>query len=195
MGVHSDNARERVLDAFEDALIAAGDAASSLEAVAGRAGLTKGGLLYHFRSRAALVTGLIERFRDRTRTDLEVMAHAPEGAAVNYLRVADYLASPLHKTTLALTQLTDREPSAGAALAQARSRESALIVADLDDPLRAEVTTLFADGLYARAITRGESGADQQAVIEWFVAHVLHAPDARPSADQLHPNQAEASEG
>lgn len=176
MGVHADNARERVLDAFEDSLIGAGDATSTLESVAARAGLTKGGLLYHFRSRAALVGGLVERFDERTRTDLQAMARAPEGAAVSYLRVGDYLASPLHKTTLALTQLTDREPAAGAALARARARESALIAADLGDPLRAEVTMLFAEGLYARVITRGESGADRAAVIDWFVSHVLQAP-------------------
>ena len=173
MGVHAENARERVLDAFEDSLINVGDAASTLETVAEQAGLTKGGLLYHFRSRSALVAGMVDRFDERARADQQTMAQAPEGAAVNYLRVGDYLASPLHKTTLALTQLTDREPSAGEALSRARTGERALIAADLHDPLRAEVTMLFAEGLYARAIARGETGADNEAVIDWFVSHVL----------------------
>lgn len=41
-------ARGAVLDAFESLLIEVGERAATLDAVAGRAGVSKGGLLYHF---------------------------------------------------------------------------------------------------------------------------------------------------
>lgn len=175
MAVHADNARERVLDAFEDLLISAGDATATLDAVAAQAGLTKGGLLYHFRSRAALVAGLVARFEERTQVDLAEMAASTQGAAVSYLRVGDYLTSPLHRTTLAVTQLADREPGASAVLARSRDREVALLSAELGDPTLARLTVLFAEGLYARAISTNGSGSENADVIDWFVTHVLSA--------------------
>lgn len=44
-------AREKVLDAFEAILIDDGERAATLEATAKAAGVSKGGLLYHFRSK------------------------------------------------------------------------------------------------------------------------------------------------
>ena len=67
MARHQDNARERILDGFEDVLITGGDAQVTLEGVAAHVGLTKGGLLYHFASKQDLLVGLatewLERFR------------------------------------------------------------------------------------------------------------------------------------
>lgn len=81
----SNNAREQVLDAFERILIRSGERAATLDAVAAQAKVSKGGLLYHFGSKNALVQGLIERLRTYMRRDFEAMAAAPEGASVYYI--------------------------------------------------------------------------------------------------------------
>jgi len=47
------SARDRVLDAYETLLIESGPAATTLDAVAAAARVSKGGLLYHFASKDA----------------------------------------------------------------------------------------------------------------------------------------------
>ena len=173
MARHLDNARERIVDGFEDLLIERGDAQVSLEAVARHVGLTKGGLLYHFRSRSALVEVLIQRYAERTDADVEQMVSAPEGAAASYLRISDYLASPLHRTTLAMSQLRSSEPRVVAALARTRDLELAALTDDVGEPLLARLTMLFAEGLAYEAITENETQPDTADVIAWFTRHVL----------------------
>ena len=53
--------RERLLDSAEAVLAEHGSQGLTLAAVAARAGVSKGGLLYHFASKDALITGLLER--------------------------------------------------------------------------------------------------------------------------------------
>lgn len=62
--------RERILDAFVDQLVEEGLASVTLERVAQRAGVSKGGLLYHFGNKPALVEGLAERLRALTDANL-----------------------------------------------------------------------------------------------------------------------------
>ena len=45
------SSRDRILDAYESLLIEGGERAATLNAVVERAGLSKGGLLYHFGTR------------------------------------------------------------------------------------------------------------------------------------------------
>ncbi|MFM7414309.1 MAG: helix-turn-helix domain-containing protein, partial [Alphaproteobacteria bacterium] len=55
------DAPTRILDAAENLIIARGVAAMTLEAVAREAGVSKGGLLYHFASKEALLEALLGR--------------------------------------------------------------------------------------------------------------------------------------
>src|SRR5690349_1619622 len=82
------SARDRVLDAYETLLIDAGPAAATLDAVAAAAGVSKGGLLYHFASKDALAAGLLVRLRERSAADADLIRTAPEGAAAYYLRTS-----------------------------------------------------------------------------------------------------------
>ncbi len=54
--------RERLLDSTAEVLLDVGVQGLTLEAVAKQAGVSKGGLLYHFPNKQALVDGLVERF-------------------------------------------------------------------------------------------------------------------------------------
>ena len=74
------DARTRVLDAAERLTIARGVAGLTLEACAREAGVSKGGLLYHFASKEALVSGMLNRLAERIEGDWErVLAGQPEG--------------------------------------------------------------------------------------------------------------------
>ncbi len=57
----STNTRDRLLDAAEAVVIEQGVSAMTLEAVATRANVSKGGLLYHFPSKDAIVQGMVSR--------------------------------------------------------------------------------------------------------------------------------------
>lgn len=54
--------RQRILDAAAEIAQEAGPGNLSLEAVAAKAGVSKGGLLYHFPSKAHLMEGVVEGF-------------------------------------------------------------------------------------------------------------------------------------
>ena len=57
----STDARELLLDAAEDVVIARGVNDMTLETVAASAGISKGGLLYHFPSKDALIQAMVSR--------------------------------------------------------------------------------------------------------------------------------------
>lgn len=55
------NTRERILNSAEERLLGGGPGGFVLDAIAADAGVSKGGLLYHFASKEALVAGLCDR--------------------------------------------------------------------------------------------------------------------------------------
>ena len=74
------DARTRILDAVEAIVMAKGVPALTLEAAAREAGVSKGGLLYHFGSKEALLAGALNRLAEHVEGDyLRVLAETPEG--------------------------------------------------------------------------------------------------------------------
>ncbi len=66
------SSREIIVDAAEAIVLESGARHMTLDAVAERAGVSKGGLLYHFPSKEALLRGMLERLRkqiDATRKE------------------------------------------------------------------------------------------------------------------------------
>jgi len=90
-------ARDKILEAAEELARIAGPGNLSLDAVAARAGVSKGGLLYHFPTKAKLLQALVERFLasfDQSLRDREARsAKAPNSLLRAYLdlRVGDHL--------------------------------------------------------------------------------------------------------
>ena len=76
--------RDRLLAALRTLLAEGGTDAVTLEAVAARAGVSKGGLLYHFPSKAALYTGLLEKVRETVTAEM-ADATSRSGAARGFL--------------------------------------------------------------------------------------------------------------
>ncbi|HPU28587.1 MAG TPA: TetR/AcrR family transcriptional regulator [Phycisphaerae bacterium] len=70
--------RDRLLDAAERLAGRSGLQNFTLEAVANEAGVSKGGLLYHFPSKSALITAIVQRLADRCEADQQAaLAEAP----------------------------------------------------------------------------------------------------------------------
>ncbi|MET0328303.1 MAG: TetR/AcrR family transcriptional regulator [Luteimonas sp.] len=66
------DARERILDAALAVADRVGAAHLTLDAVAAEAGVSKGGLLYHFASKDLLLKGVVEHHMAQHRSDLEI---------------------------------------------------------------------------------------------------------------------------
>jgi len=62
MATKRTNSRDRILAAAADVARVSGPGSVSLEAVASRAGVSKGGLLYNFPSKGKLMQALVERY-------------------------------------------------------------------------------------------------------------------------------------
>ncbi len=74
------DARTRILDAVERIVQARGVSGLTLEAAAREAGVSKGGLLYHFASKEALLAGLMQRLADFAAAEFAAnVARQPEG--------------------------------------------------------------------------------------------------------------------
>jgi AcrR family transcriptional regulator len=65
------NARERLLDLAETAVMAKGFAATSIEELIVAAGITKSGFFYHFRDKNELARAMMQRYLERDLTLLE----------------------------------------------------------------------------------------------------------------------------
>lgn len=145
--------RDALLDAFVELVADDGERTATLDAVAERAGVSKGGLLYHFPSRDSLVEGLVDRVRTAAAADLEVMRQHPEGAAAYHLRTSVPGASSddeLDRLVTAATHLatSGRHPRVADALRATQEDWYAAVLEDVRDPAVARVVTLVADGLW-----------------------------------------------
>jgi AcrR family transcriptional regulator len=152
------SARDRVLDAYETLLINAGPGAATLDAVAAAAGVSKGGLLYHFASKDALATGLLIRLRERSIADADAIRAAPEGAAAYYLRTSapgGGIPGGLTRTYLAALRVTDHTRDGNVvrdALAAVDADALGALCDRLGDPVLSWLVQLVGDGLYLRTL-------------------------------------------
>ena len=79
--VRRPNLRETILDAAEAVVLADGAAHLTLDAVAERAGVSKGGLLYHFHAKELLLQAMVDRHMHRIEQGRErALAQLPSGA-------------------------------------------------------------------------------------------------------------------
>ncbi|GAA3762577.1 TetR/AcrR family transcriptional regulator [Microbacterium kribbense] len=143
------HARQGVLDAFEAILIADGERAATMDAVARSAGVSKGGLLYHFASKDALEAALIERLRTLVDQDLDDIAAAPEGVVAYFIRSSIMLGNPIDRAVTAVSRLAQGgSAAAGAALHEVRERWAGAVRPHVRDDAALNLVLLLSDGLY-----------------------------------------------
>ena len=142
-------ARESVLDAFEAILVDDGERAATMDATARAAGVSKGGLLYHFASKDALEAGLLERLAALVDADIAAIASAPEGPS------RTSCARRSCRTTRS-TGRSSRPPASHRAAARRRARALRDMREQWEDAIRPhapdetalDLVMLVSDGLY-----------------------------------------------
>ncbi len=177
------SSRERILDSFESALIRAGERAATMDAVAAAADVSKGGLLYHFPSKEALVDGLAERLRSLAEVDREAMRADPEGAARYYVRTSIFEDSALDRSLVSMARLAQQgHPTAKASLAEIQDRWLDALESQLGNRTTALAVKLLGDGLYYDAAFFASAGSGRTSAGE--ITALLDVVDLIVHADR-----------
>jgi AcrR family transcriptional regulator len=147
--------KSRIIDAAEEVVLRDGVARLTLDAAAAGAGLSKGGVLYHFPTRDALVAGMVDKIIEEFDRDIDSRMDDADGSG-------RFIRAYIRATMAPSATRPDREDRLGAALIAAAAAEPALleplqVAADrwqvrLEndglDPTMATVLRLACDGLW-----------------------------------------------
>lgn len=162
----ANNSREHILDTYVNLLIHTGERAATLDAVATAAKVSKGGLLYHFSSKKALLEALAERTVTLAEEDFDTMAQAPEGASAYYINSSIPSNNPFDRALIALSRLAQNNNElAQRTLARVQEGWYSLILAELGDEHIARAVLLLGDGMYYNAAFGGATTSAQTADI------------------------------
>ncbi|MFC4336154.1 TetR/AcrR family transcriptional regulator [Salininema proteolyticum] len=145
--------RDRILNAVESLLKEQGSKGVTLDAVAASAGVSKGGLLYHFGSKSELYDGVVARLREREQHYLDEARNgdavelfmrgsaAPDSDAANLWAIFTFLRGNEELSDQAREDIAYTFQGWGEVL-----RDS------LGDPVLAEAVRLIGDGVYLSAL-------------------------------------------
>ncbi len=172
------SARDRILDTLEAILISEGERAATLDAVAARAEVSKGGLLYHFPNREALIGGLVERARNYAAAYRDELRSSPDGPTVAYIRTSAETNTAFDRTLIALGRLGgDQHPEAASALRAAQQDWVDLVREEIGDEATARAIVLMGDGLYYNAMFQDAPPRDVDGLLR--IVEVLRASVSR----------------
>lgn len=142
-------ARESVLDAFARILAEDGERAATMDATSRAAGVSKGGLLYHFSSKEALEAGLIDRMETLAAEDIAQIKESPEGAVAAFMRTSLHTGTPLDNAIVAVSRLAQNgNAPAIAALRRIRDLWEDALRPFARDETALQLVMLVSDGLY-----------------------------------------------
>lgn len=177
-----------MLDSYEEILIEQGERAATFGAIASRAGVSKGGLLYHFGSKDALVEGFVARLDARRAEEIDAISGASEGVVAFLLRSSVAVGTPFDRSILAAARLAQGDqPAAKAALSRLHDSWFEVVAREVHDPIVARAIVLISDGLYYNsALLPGDSAvaaitdADGEALAELIalVERIVRMPGA-----------------
>lgn len=148
-----ENTRREILNAANQIVINQGVDSLTLEATARAAGISKGGLLYHFPSKQALIEGMIRWYLQRFEADLSSSAQAlgatqPGRLTRAYLETtfADNARIPRLNAGLLAAIATD--PALLTPVQERFSEWVKMLDQDNLDPVTTTIIRLVADGLW-----------------------------------------------
>jgi AcrR family transcriptional regulator len=153
--VGNQTTRQQIIHAAFTLIRSKGVARLTIEAVADEAGLSKGGVLYHFRSKEALIRAMVASLVERFDADIEAARReesaAERSARGNWLRAyVRASAGPAEddEDTVALLAAVATDPRLLEPLQAQYTRWQAQAEADGVDPALATVIRLALDGLW-----------------------------------------------
>jgi AcrR family transcriptional regulator len=175
----SRDTKAQILGAAAQVVLAHGVARLTLEAVARAAGLSKGGLLYHYASKDALLVAMVERLVEVTEQRIAASreADAPPGDWLRgYVRACSIEdlpdADPVGRLAVALLAAGALDPALLEPLRACQAVWREQLRRDGIDPAIAWIVRLAADGLWMNAVFGLPvlASDERRAVLERLVA-------------------------
>jgi len=141
--------RARLLDAAAAVVRRNGAKALTLDAVAAEAGVSKGGLLYHFKTKRDLLDAMLEGWVEEFAAEIAA-ADEGRGFAHGYVKASDMStwAAAERATEFGLLAAMVDEPGALEAVRGRYAAWQERLAAQAADPVDATVARLAADGLW-----------------------------------------------
>jgi AcrR family transcriptional regulator len=166
------SARERLLDAAVAVVRRDGAQALTFDAVAAEAGVSKGGLLYHFRSKRDLLDALVERWLDGWQAEMDA-DDSGDGFVPAYVRTSHLggAGQAVRADETALLAALVGEPEVLAAVRHRFATWQDRVEREGGDPVDATVARLAADGLWLADLLG--LGPPQGAVRDAVLARLL----------------------
>ena len=152
------NSREDILAAAEAVVGESGASHLTLDAVAEKAGISKGGLLYHFPSKEDLLRGMLSRQleqadarREQVRSG-EALRSDPAAGLKAYVEAAFHGDPSRERVCTALLAAAASDPRLVAPVKDWHARNFAEFSAGSHDPMRVLVLMLALDGLWLNEV-------------------------------------------
>lgn len=186
----AERTRANVLDAAASAIGERGPGVS-LDLIARRAGVSKGGLLHHFPSRDDLIAALMKRQREQFKRRLqEALDSEPEGTAGRFTRAyvravfADVRNTDRAREQWTLFGMVGSSPGASRYMREDDADRRERLAQDGIDPLRAEVIVNAANGTTATLLWSTMPQDQHEKICDALLAL---AQDVGPIAGQASP--------
>lgn len=145
------NSRNAILDAAQRVAVDRGANKVSLDSVAREAGLTKGGVLYNFPSKDALISGLLERLMQTYDPLIEEsqkqLADQPNPTLRSVFRVISQVQTLDHNIPMAILAAASENLDLLEPLRQEMGRRYHKITQETDSPDEATILWAAAEGL------------------------------------------------
>ena len=176
--------RDAILSAANRVILRDGSGRLTLEAVAREANVSKGGLLYHFKNKEALIFGLLEAQLAQFERSLENGADGTPGSWTRSFvnaSVSDSSAQSELETNAALLAVIAENPDLLEPFREKARAWQVSAESDGIDPVTATLVRLATDGLYyAELFDLGQPALELRARV---VARMLQmaSPETRPS--------------
>lgn len=180
--------RLAILAAANAIVRASGPAGLTLAEAARKAGVSKGGLLYHFGSKDALITGMIDHALHTFDRDVEELAAQEPAGPGQWLRTfvrVTFAARPEHAPSPSILAAAAVNPELLEPVSRYFERWHARAISDGCDPVLATIVRLASDGLWFADIFTSTSpqGADRAEVLERLLALIDEKHSSNPVSE------------
>lgn len=170
------SSRDRILNAAESVVAERGAAHMTLDAVAARARVSKGGLIYHFSSQRDLLRAMLNRFSRLMAARMEevraTLPDDPNREIRTYILAWFGMGDQDRHTAGSLLAATTRDPTLLQVVRKKHSKMMARIVASAPHPERTQILALATEGVWMSELlgitllSRGNRERIKQALLQ-----------------------------
>lgn len=182
------SARDRILTAAEEVVAEQGAGHMTMDAVVARAGVSKGGLIYHFPTLRDLMKAMLQRFLEHLDRQVETeRARLPESPGRElraHIETWFSLRTEVRHVQAALLAAVSRDPELLAIVRERRLAKGRSILADAPDPDRVRLLLLAVEGLWMTELLKlsAYTAAERARIKHSMLALVDDWYSARPPA-------------